>query len=339
MHRPPTDQDALAPWSLLGDVETNVAAVAGEHVDQDERPWCSLEESASASERWLHAKWWNHRRRVIQAMHLAGESDRAIQRVRDCGKYATVQRCTTTQELRVRGSKCRHRFCRRCAQATALNVADNLADLVKKAELRCSHVVLTLKHRQEELHDTRQRLYKAFRDLRQLPTWKRLVKGGAAFCQMHVSKRDRRWHVHFHIIAEHKYLPQEELSAMWLQVTGDSSNVWIERVDRVDDVVKEATRYVASPIDKTTARNIGHLAAAIATCRGARLCFTFGTWRGTQLHAKRTEPELLEWVDVANLGDVIFLASQGDEESKRMLRELLGSQITETGPPELFEPT
>jgi Transposase zinc-binding domain len=334
--RPHPGNDQAAPWSLLGDVETNAATKHAGGVAQEEPEPISLEASGNLAEELLHRSWWSHRQRVLAAMVLAGEPEKTIQRARDCGKYATVQRCTTTGEHRIRGSRCRHRFCRRCSQVVSLNVADNLAEMITAAKLRCSHIVLTLKHRPGKLREIRQRLYTCFKDLRNHPTWKRHVAGGAAFCQMHTSKKDGHWHVHFHLIAEHHYIDQEELSHLWLEITGDSTNVYIERVDRIENVVREATRYVASPIDKTTARNLHHLAQAIDACRGAHLCFTFGSWRGSKLHAHRPEPEGKEWVDVIHLGDLIHNAYAGDDAAKRLLAELLGSELAATGPPTLF---
>lgn len=323
-------------WSLLGDVETNDAAKAEEGVERGERDLPSLTRTASLSEDFLHRNWWSHRQRVLAAMAIAGEPESAIARVQDCGKFATVQRCTTTGEYRVRGSRCRHRFCRRCSMATSLNVADNLAGMINKAKLWCSHATLTLKHVPGPPGPIRQRLYECFKKLRNLPIWKRHVEGGAAFCQMHVSKKDGMWHIHFHIILEHHYIKQKLLSNLWWEVTGDSTNVWLERIRDTDSVVREATRYVASPIDKTTAKSTAHLAHAIAACHGARLCFTFGSWRGQELHAKRPEPDGVEWVDEMYLGDLLHKAWAGDEACKLILAQLLKSEISATGPPDLF---
>lgn len=269
-------------------------------------------------------------------MQLAGEKPTTIARVQECGKFATVERRQDNGQLRIRGSKCKHRFCKRCASAVSLNVADNLARMISLARRRCSHIVLTLKHNDDGLDANRQRLYKCFKKLRSSKLWKKSVNGGAAFCQMHKSLGDGRWHVHFHLVVEHRYIPQAELAELWLKITGDSNNVYIERVDLVPAIVKEVTRYVSSPIDKTTAQDVNALAEALTTCRGARLCFPFGSWRGHPLHARAPEDPSIEWESLGSLGGILARAYAGHAADQAILEQLFPQNRAARGPPTLW---
>jgi len=53
------------------------------------------------------------------------------------------------------------------------------------------------------------------------------------------------WHPHIHALVDGAFIPQDVISNAWLEITGNSDVVWIERVKRSKQVLK----YILKPGD------------------------------------------------------------------------------------------
>jgi hypothetical protein len=291
-------------------------------------PTTSLEES------FRHGSWHVRRAKILAGLTAAGYPTARIERFRCCGSQAYVEQEAESGALRVRASYCKDRWCQPCSRARVLNMADNLAGrLAGDSHL---HIVLTTKHTRSPLVDQVTAVFKNFARLRSKRFWKQAVDGGATFLQVHVGETDGLWHVHLHTIARGKWLDARTLSAEWLKVTGDSSNVHVSRVDGDARVIREVTRYAAKPVDGDTTDDPDALAELMRALNGRHLCFTWGKWRGWKLTAQRPDDRSKTWNTIGRLDDLAARAQAGEEHAKIIITLLLTKKHPANAPPRLF---
>jgi len=173
----------------------------------------------------------------------------------------------------------------------------------------CRHIVLTLRHRQVPLNDQISRIYQCFSNLRKHNSWKRHVRGGAAFLELKVGK-DKAWHVHLHIVAEGDYFPHHVLSAAWLVATGDSDVVGVFSIPDRGRVASYVAKYATKALDSHVVFETAFLEEAVLALRGRRGCFTFGNWRGMPLKPKSAPTE--GWKLIGRLEHVMIQADRGE---------------------------
>jgi hypothetical protein len=311
--------------------ETKLSPAGDRRTCGDHRHWITPRE-----ERFRHGHWMNRRLKIVRGMEAAGYNEGRLERFINCGSFSTVVQDVDTGEAWVRGSCCHDRFCSPCTRARALLIADNLEAKIKDDTSDYLHVVLTMKHRQEELGPQIDRLFKSFARLRTRKLFRNCVDGGAAFLQLHVSDNDGLWHVHFHLLARGQYLDKFQLSSEWLLITGDSSNVDVSKVIDARKAVKEVCRYAAKPVDSDTLEDPDKLAEMMRALTGRRLCFTFGSWRLYALTRKApADPEQRLEV-LGRLDDLVQRAEAGEQHAKQVLEILFTRSHPRTGPPDLY---
>lgn len=120
------------------------------------------------------------------------------------------------------------------------------------------------------------------------------------FIEVKLSKA-QQWHVHAHIIADAKYLPQHELSREWLAVTGDSPIVDIRLIKNAEAAASYVAKYGSKAFDSGLLNSPRRLADVILALKGSRLCTTFGEWRGKKLTSPDKNEDSGEWQDLGNL--------------------------------------
>ena len=271
---------------------------------------------------WRHTCWHRDRLRVFEALQKCPIGETRLQRFADCGIDAWVMEdCNCPGHLRVAASYCHDRWCVPCGRAKARIVADNLRSVIQDQPHR--FITLTLKAKNEGLANRISMLYASFRRLRGYAVWRNNVVGGAAFCEPVWSTKSECWHVHLHIVAEGKFIPQAELSAAWLKATGDSYIVDVRLIYGHDKAVDYVCKYAAKPLDPATLRNPDLLSEAIMALHGRRLILPFGTWHGIRLSEVSYDTQ---WKALTPLGELLRRAAAGDEWAQSVLRNLRGAQ-------------
>lgn len=255
------------------------------------------------------------RNRVIEALGKEEPSFKVIQRVQECGQFARVQKSKEENpRFRIRCDRCHHRFCPACSMEKSRLMSHAL--LKKIGEERVRFLTLTLKHRDEPLGRTTDRILRSFKELRRSKLWKRNVTSGIAFIEV---KRSTGWHVHLHILITGHYLPFKDLREKWLEITGDSFIIDIRNVTRKGEIVNYVTKYVSKPLDRSVVLHAQSLREAIRELKGRRLVLTFGDWRGWRITDSDNETE---WIDVDSLASIIRRAGCGDATAGWILRGL-----------------
>lgn len=283
-------------------------------------------------ENFRHSGWAPTRKRVDAALASIPEvTPRRLAAFRCCGSDAYVEEFTATHsstpcDYRVRSTKCHDRFCVPCSNERSMRIRDSLTrHMYKRPDM--SLITLTFAASDEELTSILDRAHKCFRLLRSWCKWKKAVKGGAAIIETKIGTGSGKWHVHFHVLAEMKFLSTYELSDKWLAITGDSKIVDIRRVGAICGAVSYITKYVTKAADPSLIADPKRLQESILAFTGRRLVSTFGTWRGLQLmerpeDEKATDAPDSQWRTIGSLDAVILAAARGDPKSLKIMQRI-----------------
>jgi len=246
----------------------------------------------SLSENFRHGGWMPFRRRVEQALLTTeGITPRRIAAFRLCGCDAFVEARSrnpglpSIKEYRIRQTKCHDRFCVPCSQERSNRIRMSLLKHMHPLE-NLKLITLTLAASDDTLSQILDRITRCFRLLRNKPLWNKNVQGGCAIIETKLGAGSKKWHVHFHVVAQSRYIPQDKLAELWQQITGDSRIVDIRPVGAKTGAVQYITKYITKAADHSIVMSPRHLSEALTAFHGRRLVTTFGTWRGLELMEK-----------------------------------------------------
>jgi len=256
-------------------------------VDHDRGPQ-PIEPITPVEAAWRHSGWRHQRLKVWESMQRLALPNHRLLKFANCGTNCYVEILNSQSpnpgqesDARLRSDTCHDRFCIPCAQARGFAIATALA--ARMADTTTRFVTFTLRCNQRPLLERLDRLYTCFNLLRRREFWKTHVTGGAAFCEVKLGKTPGNWHVHLHCIVSGGWVEQSKLADEWFAVTGDS---YVVDIQAIPDAAVRA-RYVAGYVSKPSSKDVYEIPAAldemVLALRGRRLCFTFGTWRGTPL--------------------------------------------------------
>ncbi len=291
--------------------ETNVhpeltpgqAGVAG-HADFSLDPL----QTANLSINFRHTGWAHDRQRVYDALRRTQQSGNRIFDFTGCGKHSYVFQSVEDPDVyTLGGSTCHDRFCLPCGRERSRVIASNVKLRTEGKPAR--FITLTLRSTTEPLADLLVKLTRDFGALRRSKLWRKRVTGGVGFLECKWLAAKNRWHVHLHCLVQGRYVPHDELSRTWENITETSKIVDIRIATNDKHVTFYICKYASKPLDRTVLTEPLRLDEAIVALKGKRLCMTFGSWRGYKL----TEPqEPGTWVQLGTLDEIIDRAEAGD---------------------------
>ena len=302
VHPPETNaQQQLYPYPLLG----------ADTVQWTLDPF----ETANRSTIFRHSGWAHDRRRVYDALRRTQQNSNRVSDFLDCGRHAYVfQSLQDPDVYTLGGSTCHDRFCLPCGRERSRVIAANVK--LKVAGKPARFLTLTLKSDTEPLAQLLAKLTHDFTALRRTNLWRKRVTGGVAFLEIKWLASTHRWHVHLHALLQGRYVPREDISALWLKVTGTSHVIDIRIVEDEAHCTHYICKYASKPLDRTVVVVPLRLDEAVTALKGKRLCMTFGSWRGYKL----TEPpESGTWVQLGTLDEILSLAEDGSEHAQHAL--------------------
>lgn len=270
-------------------------------------------DDASASVRWhrnptqlpcphRHVKWKTRRQSVYAALAAAGVPYARLDSFEHCGDGGWLLESTTKRgTYRFVEAFCHDRWCEPCQKDRARTIRDNMAACIKGGRYR--FVTFTLAVMEADAGQQIDRLWSSFKKLRRLPLWKERTNGGAAFVELKFNAIAHHWHIHLHVLQDGRFIPQAYLAAAWLDVTGDSRIVDIRQITTAREAANYVSKYVTKAVDEALLTDPDRLRELITTCRGRRLCLTFGSWRRVKLLTKHTEPG---WKTVAHTATLLI---------------------------------
>jgi hypothetical protein len=276
-------------------------------------------DSTSRAARWRHAGWAANRQRVYDALIATHRSEARINAFATCGCNAVLLESDTLPvTYKISATNCHDRLCVPCGNARAAEIARCLAARTDGKELK--FITLTIAGHGKSLSDKLNMLYKGFRSLRQTPLWQSSIHGGAAFLEIKWSDKAHRWHPHFHLICEGRFIPQDKLSTLWHAITQDSFIVDVQAVRDPNEVHKYVTKYASKPLNMSFVCDPSLLQEALTSLHGRRLCFAFGTWYKTRLHEVDAPDEPREgYTPIYSLEQIIAAAEAGDKDALFLL--------------------
>ena len=180
-------------------------------------------------------------------------------RMRECGTRWRVLSCGdhllpgSAQNL----NRCDHRLCPFCAGRRSRKIQrkylPKIGAFMRHAPVPVTPclLTLTLAHKDgESAVQSYKRLYDAFKKLIRRKRWKAYFLGGMWAFETVLSK-DGCWHSHMHLVVFRKRFVDDldGLKADWLEITGDSYVLNLQRIDDIKSGVKECLKYMAKPSD------------------------------------------------------------------------------------------
>ena len=117
-----------------------------------------------------------------------------------------------------------------------------------------------------------------FRKLIRRGFWKEHLGAGGCYAVEFTIGSDGAWHCHLHLLLfRRKFFDVRQFRAVWRDITGDSVNFRIDRVESVFEGLREVVKYISKPIDvsKFQARHLRQ----VLDLKGVRLFDTFGAFR------------------------------------------------------------
>jgi hypothetical protein len=226
------------------------------------------------------AKKQKSKEKLVKLLKRVGEIDLS-ERVKICGQKWSVISCGSHVISRHPNHSCDSRLCPFCAQKRSRKIQKKYLPIISEflkvgKKTTPVHLVLTQAHRKSEtLKESRKRLMVSFKKLQRREFWQRHFRGGLYAFESTLT--DTGHHAHLHILAfRTRFFDVSILRAEWLKITGDSVNVWIDRITDISSGCREILKYVSKPMDieKYTPKNL----LEMLELKGARLFGTFGTF-------------------------------------------------------------
>ncbi len=282
--------------------------------DEDDVEDCRLPDDDLPPPEWqvapvskLESNFWfsgckRERKCVYEALRIAGFR-KALHRYVNCGSCTRVLyqgRIGDQHAFRVVAFGCRNRYCPRCARHRSSLIGRNVHRFLAGHDGNLKFITLTLRHNKTSLRDQLKRLNSCFNNMKRRDWWKRHVQGGMMFIEVKLS-RANQWHVHAHLVCDARYMPQHELSAEWLAVTGDSPIVDVRLIKNAEAAASYVAKYGSKAFDAGLLHEPRKLADVMLALKGSRLCTTFGTWRGRKLTSADKNEAEGEWQDLGGL--------------------------------------
>lgn len=274
-----------------------------------ERAWGSQVRCMTLSTTFRHSGWRRDRSLIYHALDRTGQPMGRRDEFAQCGSHAYVLRSLDDPTRhRLAGSSCHDRFCLPCAKERSHAIALNVIERIQKKEVR--FLTLTVRSTNETLTELLDKLYTSFQALRRRVFWGKHVRGGVAFLEIKWNPQANRWHPHFHVLMQGRYMPKQALKSLWYEITGDSYIIDIRLVRDSTAAGQYVAKYASKPFNSSFVGRPHRLDEAILSLKGRKLVLTFGTWRGVTV-ARTVSDDA--WESVGSLHDFITRAAHGDE--------------------------
>lgn len=239
-------------------------------------------------------------------LHSVGE-DALAYKLFGCGDFLTFQHYWTIGKLHLtRANFCKtHLLCVFCSirrGAKAVRLYKEKFEAITAAHgQKCLEMITFTVKNGEDLRTTYSHLRHSYKLLNQR---RRNTLRGRASSEwakvqglvgaLEVTNRGRGWHPHFHCIAiSENGINEAALRAEWKDITGDSDQVKVVRMDAHGDHVKDFCEVFKYSLDFTE-MSPEHILEASKVFKGKKLIFSQGLFRGVKIPLSLTDPELAD---------------------------------------------
>jgi hypothetical protein len=143
------------------------------------------------------------------------------------------------------------------------------------------------------------------------------VSGGLWTLEVKLSKAGK-WHPHLHLLVEGAYIPQDVLSKLWIEITGDSYIVDVRDAcpDDAQEVTRYLTKYITKPAGVDVVNSPDRFDQYMVAIAGSRAFEFLGSWRGLPDPPDETEDQS-QWVFIGTLDQIRERALAGNPAALR----------------------
>ncbi|KKL47262.1 hypothetical protein LCGC14_2337300 [marine sediment metagenome] len=264
----------------------------------------------------------------------ADELQRIANKLDDCCRSPFVAINTETSEIRIHEFRCKLRHCPYCGKLRANALCAKILPLIQKMD-DVRRVDLTLKSNDDPIRKQFRYIVKCFAELRQTELWKdHYSKGFYSLEATHNTETDQ-WHPHIHIIVDGQYVKHARLKKLWLEITGDSTVIWLNRCETRSKAVYYVNKYVTKTQDPSVVpdHRIAEWALAL---KGMRFVNLFGGLRHDKVN-EEDEPTKMDIHIYTPLNQLSAAITDGDEEAQYLWTEII--YHAEKGVPKLGDPS
>lgn len=191
-----------------------------------------------------------------------------------CGREKLYRECRECGATEVYDYHCNLKWCPCCNWRVTFKRAMELRYLTEGMS-RLKHLVLTQRNfgklRREHIVATRKNLAKLRAS--------KLFAGVVGGCNsLEFTNEKAGWHMHWHLLLEGGFIPQDEISAKWAKYVGQEFAICFIKAVGKEDYVKEVSKYVVegSEIAKWSREQILEFVTALDA---TRLFSIFGRWK------------------------------------------------------------
>lgn len=270
-----------------------------------------------------HAGWAARRAAIADAMHYSNASVARHGNFKRCGADRWVMRSKLHPDtFKVVTAKCHDRFCSPCTVDRGAIIRRNLE--TKLTDGRYRFLTLTVRHRHEPLRTLLNRIYTAFRKLRQTMHWKDRVDGGVALLELTYGVDRNGWHPHLHCIIAGRYIDIVIIRRSWLAITGDSFQAHVRKIPNKSRTIGYVCRYATKAVPPNIFRDRSLIAEALDALHNRRLVLSFGTWKNYRL---LEDPRERGWEAFDSISNLIARRRDDDELASRVLSMLPSADL------------
>lgn len=233
---------------------------------------------------------------IVAKLDAAARSDVADQ-IRHCHTEVSYRRCRGCNTVSKFYNRCEKKWCPLCAPR--LSRERKKALQVWCAEVKQpKHVVLTMRNSAVLTKETVKRAKKALTKLRR-SVFAKNWRGG--FYSTEVTNESRGWHIHFHLLVDAGWIPQDELAREWAKCVGQDFAIVYVKDARQQNYLAEVAKYVVkgSELAKWSGEEI---AAFVDAFDGVRTFSAFGSLLGQRKKVREIIKSMLEEMPACECG-------------------------------------
>lgn len=211
------------------------------------------------------------RDKVVKELKRQGR-ERKAEKFKDCNKETVICECSNCGEPHVTPVGCKLRICPSCRIRENNRIVKKYEDIVKSLK-NPKLLTVTLKNPKKLTSEAVTHLRNCFSRLRRRKEIKNRLWGGLYAIECKKSVHQDGWNVHIHALIDSLYIPQERLSEIWKEITGNSPVVDIRKVKGIKGL-KEVLNYVSKEGEIQEVKDLVHYEEVMANRKQIQ---TFGS--------------------------------------------------------------
>jgi hypothetical protein len=220
--------------------------------------------------------------KLVDLLSSLGESDKAESMAR-CGQKLSVLTCGQHIVAKNPHHRCEIRYCPSCASrrsAKHLNKYLPAAlQFVKDSTVSLTPCLLTFTQKKikgERLIDSKRRMEKSFRNMIRHVFFREYFDGGVFAVENTFSDDGNHCHIHA-LVFRKRFIEAALLKQHWSKVSDGARNLNIQRVDSLENGLRECLKYISKPMSADNLRR-SHV-KELLELSGQKMLGSFGLFR------------------------------------------------------------